>query len=225
MNKDSLTLTREQRVMVETRDVALEGDLRTPPDASAIVVFAHGSGSSRRSPRNRYVASFLNKAGIATLLFDLLTPKEEDLDLISREYRFDIDLLSMRLSGASDWIRTQDRLRDMQLGYFGASTGAAAALVAAAGRQDVAAVVSRGGRPDLAGAALERTVVPTLLIGGGNDPVVLDLNREAYARLATEAKDLIIIAGATHLFEEQGALDEVAHRAADWFERFLLRNT
>lgn len=225
MNKDSLTLTREQPVTVETTGVTLEGDLRIPPDAQAMVAFAHGSGSSRRSPRNRHVASFLNRAGIATLLFDLLTPKEEDLDLISREYRFDIDLLSMRLSGASDWIRAQDSLRDMMLGYFGASTGAAAALVAAASRDDVAAVVSRGGRPDLAGSALEQTSAPTLLIVGGNDPVVLDLNREAYGRLATEAKDLTIVAGATHLFEERGALDEVARRAADWFQRFLLRGT
>lgn len=206
-------------------DTALQGDLRTPPDAQAIVAFAHGSGSSRRSPRNRHVAALLNRAGIATLLFDLLTPKEEDLDLISREYRFDIDLLALRLQGASDWIRGQAQLKRMQIGYFGASTGAAAALVAASRRDDVAAVVSRGGRPDLAGAALQQTSVPTLLIVGGNDPVVLDLNREAYGKLATEAKDLTIVAGATHLFEEQGALDEVARRATDWFLRYLLRYT
>ncbi len=224
MNKETLTLTREKPVTVNIKDVALEGDLRIPPNAAAIVAFAHGSGSSRRSPRNRHVAAYLNKAGIATLLFDLLTPKEEDLDLISREYRFDIGLLAQRLEGASDWIREQEILRGMNIGYFGASTGAAAALVAAGNRNDISAVVSRGGRPDLAGDSLGKTTVPTLLIVGGNDPVVLDLNHEAYGKLASEAKDLTIVAGATHLFEEQGALDEVARRATDWFLRFLLRN-
>lgn len=222
MNKDSMTVTREQSVTVESRGVSLDGDLRIPPNAQAIVVFAHGSGSSRRSPRNRHVAAYLNKAGIATLLFDLLTPKEEDLDLISREYRFDIGLLATRLSGASDWIRNHGELGSMAVGYFGASTGAAASLVAAADRSDIAAVVSRGGRPDLAGVSLELTSVPTLLIVGENDPVVLDLNREAYGRLATEAKDLTIIAGATHLFEERGALDEVSRRAVDWFVRYMV---
>ncbi len=196
----------------------LPGTLALPPGAAGIVVFAHGSGSSRLSPRNRFVAQTLFDARIGTLLFDLLTPGED------RDYarRFDIELLSVRLAGATAWLRAATAAAAMPLGYFGASTGAAAALVAAAlPDSDIAAVVSRGGRPDLAGAdALARVDAPTLLIVGGEDREVIELNRDAYAHLRCE-KALQIVPGATHLFEEPGTLETVAALAADWFGRWL----
>jgi putative phosphoribosyl transferase len=208
-------------VRVPAGDVMLEGDLSVPAAAHGVVLFAHGSGSSRHSPRNRYVARTLNEAKLATLLLDLLTPEEEAADRRTGHLRFDIGLLADRLIHATDWIARQPRTHQLQVGYFGASTGAAAALVAAAERADVVgAVVSRGGRPDLAGLALTRVRAPTLLIVGGNDDVVIELNREALAQLRCE-KSLVIIPGATHLFEEPGALEEVARLARAWFAGHL----
>lgn len=197
----------------------LDGELILPANAPAVVLFAHGSGSSRFSPRNTYVASVLQQAGIGTLLFDLLT-RAEDRDY---ETRFDIALLTRRLLAATAWIRQDTRTQSLNIGYFGASTGAAAALQAAAERgQDVAAVVSRGGRPDLAGeAALRKVTAPTLLIVGGFDDVVIELNREAYALLDCK-KELTIIPGATHLFEEPGTLEQAANTAAAWFSKYLM---
>jgi dienelactone hydrolase len=208
-------------VRLPVGDAVLEGDLVLPDGALGIVVFAHGSGSSRHSPRNRQVAAALNEAGIGTLLVDLLTPVEEQLDLLTREHRFDIGLLSRRLTGTIDWLRLGPGV-SLPLGLFGASTGAAAALVAAAIRPgDVAAVVSRGGRPDLAGRALRRVQAPTLLIVGGADLQVLQLNRHALEELGTAEKRLEVVPGATHLFEEPGALEQVARLAAGWFLRYL----
>jgi dienelactone hydrolase len=206
----------ERAVTVEVNGVALDGDLTVPDGVSGLVAFAHGSGSSRRSPRNRYVAGVLHEAGLATLLFDLLTPAEEEIDLRTRHLRFDIALLAERLIGATDWLASQPETSEPALGYFGASTGAAAALVAAAERPRAAAVVSRGGRPDLAGDALERVRAPTLLIVGGRDEVVLDLNHQAMARMSAPV-ELEVVPGATHLFEEPGALEAVARLARDWF--------
>ena len=190
-----------------------------PQHAGGLVIFAHGSGSSRHSPRNRHVAEALHRGSIATLLADLLTEDEEALDQHTAELRFDIGLLARRLTAITDWIGEQDNLNKIPLGYFGASTGAAAALISAADRPRVArAIVSRGGRPDLAGDTLGRVVSPCLFIVGGSDQVVLDLNREAIARLpATTERRLEMIPGATHLFEEYGALDRVAELARDWF--------
>jgi dienelactone hydrolase len=210
----------ERAVTVDVDGVGLDGDLTVPDSARGIVVFAHGSGSSRRSPRNRSVAGVLHEAGLATLLFDLLTPAEEEIDLRTRHLRFDIALLAERLIGATDWLSAHPGTSELALGYFGASTGAAAALVAAAERPSAAAVVSRGGRPDLAGDALERVRAPTLLIVGRRDDVVLDLNRQAMARM-TAPVELEVVPGATHLFEEPGALEAVARLARDWFEKHL----
>ena len=208
--------TEERAVQVDAGAVRLDGDLRLPPRARAVVLFAHGSGSGRGSPRNRYVARLLNAAALATLLVDLLTPEEEPFDQLTARLRFDIGLLAERLAGASAWLQQQAETRGLPLGYFGASTGAAAALVAAAYRpKGVAAIVSRGGRPDLAGAALPRVTAPTLLIVGGRDTEVIALNEWALARLRCEKK-LVIVPGATHLFEEPGALDQVARLAAEW---------
>jgi putative phosphoribosyl transferase len=194
----------------------LEGDLVLPDSASGVVVFAHGSGSGRHSPRNRQVASKLNEAGFGTLLMDLLTAEEDELDRITAEHRFNIPLLAERLTAAIEWLR-QGEEGTLPIGIFGASTGAAAALVAAAKRPDgVAAVVSRGGRPDLAGPALARVRAPTLLIVGGADHVVLELNRRALEQVQTK-KQLVVVPGAGHLFEEPGALEQVAALAADWF--------
>jgi dienelactone hydrolase len=205
---------------VPVGDAVLEGDLVLPDGATGIVLFAHGSGSSRRSPRNRQVAARLNRNRLGTLLVDLLTPEEEQVDLATAEHRFDIDLLARRLVGAIDWLR-RGPAEALPIGLFGASTGAAAALVAAAARPgDVAAVVSRGGRPDLAGPALPQVRAPTLLIVGGADPVVRELNEQAFELLQTE-KQLVVIPGATHLFEEPGALEEVARLAGDWFTQHL----
>ncbi|HLH24385.1 MAG TPA: dienelactone hydrolase family protein [Chloroflexota bacterium] len=201
--------------------VTLEGNLNLPDGAQGIVLFAHGSGSSRHSPRNRYVAAVLQQAGLATLLVDLLTPAEEAVDLRTAHLRFDIELLAERLVGATDWLASQPETQNLRVGYFGASTGGGAALVAAARRPErVDAVVSRGGRPDLAGAALPHVEAPTLLIVGGHDYPVIDMNRAALAELRCE-KRLEIVPGATHLFEEPGALEEVARLARDWFVSHL----
>jgi putative phosphoribosyl transferase len=213
----------ERVVRVAAGRVALEGNLSLPGAARGVVLFAHGSGSSRHSPRNRHVARLLNEAKLATLLIDLLTPEEEALDLRTAHLRFDIDLLAERLIAATDWLTENPDTRELRVGYFGASTGAGAALVAAAERADiVGAVVSRGGRPDMAGPALSRVRAPTLLIVGGEDFPVIELNQEALAQLRCE-KRLVIVPGATHLFEEPGALDEVARLAREWFERHLMR--
>jgi putative phosphoribosyl transferase len=204
-------------ISISAGDAVLDGDLDLPENARGVVVFAHGSGSGRRSPRNRRVAATLNEAEIGTLLLDLLTPDEEEVDRVTGEHRFDIELLARRL------ISTADRLRggpavSLRIGLFGASTGAAAALVAAAARPEhVAAVVSRGGRPDLAGPALPRVQAPTLLIVGGADLHVLELNRRALELLGTREKRLEVVPGATHLFEEPGALEQVASLATAWF--------
>ena len=209
-------------VKVPAGSVMLEGNLSLPRDARGIVLFAHGSGSSRHSPRNRYVAQLLNDEKLATLLVDLLTPDEEAVDLRTTQIRFDIDLLAERLVGVTDWLTEHPATRHLRVGYFGASTGAAAALVAAASRPKiVGAIVSRGGRPDLAGPTLRYVRAPTLLVVGGNDLQVIDLNRWAFAQLRCE-KQLVIVPGATHLFEEPGALDEVARLAREWFVRYLI---
>ncbi|MBI2831099.1 MAG: dienelactone hydrolase family protein [Chloroflexi bacterium] len=212
-------------IQITAGNALLRGDLAIPPGATGIVLFAHGSGSSRLSPRNRHVARVLRDAGLATLLFDLLTLAEEEEDEQTRELRFDIPLLSSRLVSTTGWVKQNLETRDLDIGYFGASTGAAAALVAAAERPDVVgAVVSRGGRPDLAASALPRVKAPTLLIVGGLDFQVIALNKEALFRLSAE-KELAIVPGATHLFEEYGALEQVARLAANWFTKHLGRTT
>lgn len=211
----------EREVVVQAGGTRLEGTLALPPEPGGVVLFAHGSGSSRFSPRNRFVARMLRSAGLGTLLVDLLTPDEEESDAFSRRYRFDIELLAGRLAGVIGWLRELPDTRALSIGLFGASTGAAAALVAAARRPaDVGCVVSRGGRPDLAGDALRAVTAPTLLIVGGLDDVVLGLNREAMARMRGEVR-LEIVPGATHLFEEPGTLETVAHLARDWFAGHL----
>jgi putative phosphoribosyl transferase len=195
----------------------LSGNLHIPEGATALVLFAHGSGSSRHSPRNQFVARALNDAGLATLLFDLLTQEEETIDTQTRELRFNIHLLAERLDHATKWAKQQEETGDFRIGYFGSSTGGAAALVAAADNpQDVGAVVSRGGRPDLAKQALSKVQAPTLLVVGGDDDIVIELNEQARDRMRCEVK-LEIIPGATHLFEEPGALEKVAQLASDWF--------
>jgi len=203
--------------------VDLVADLSMPDPTTGLVVFAHGSGSSRRSPRNRQVAKALNRGGIGTLLTDLLTEEEEALDRYTEEFRFDIGLLIRRLTAITDWVGAQNHLKGIGLGYFGASTGAAAALGAAVERPHmVRAIVSRGGRPDLAGGALGRVAAPCLFIVGGDDSVVIDLNRQAIAELPRQTeRRLEIIPGATHLFEEPGALDKVALLALAWFQQHL----
>lgn len=221
MNNSAAQAAEEQLVGVPAGLVMLHGNLTIPQDARAVVLFAHGSGSSRHSPRNRYVARMLNEARLATLLIDLLTLHEEVLDARTAHLRFDIDLLTERLVDATDWLTQFPDTRDLRIGYFGASTGAAAALAAAALRPDtVGAIVSRGGRPDLAGAALPRVLAPTLLIVGEEDTQVLELNRTALAQLRCE-KQLATVPRATHLFEEPGTLDEVARLARDWLRRHL----
>lgn len=202
--------------------VMLRGDLTIPPTARGIVVFAHGSGSSRLSPRNQGVAARLQAGGFATLLFDLLTADEESVDERTGALRFDVPMLADRLARVTDWLTSQPTTRALQIGYFGASTGAAAALVAAAARPDVVrAVVSRGGRPDLAGPHLARVKAPTLLIVGGDDTVVIGMNRSALTQLACPIKQLVLVPGATHLFEEPGTLERVAELAVAWFEQHL----
>jgi dienelactone hydrolase len=207
----------ERTVTVPVAGVRLAGTLGFPASPVGVVLFAHGSGSGRHSPRNRFVARVLRDGGLATLLVDLLTEQEEDVDLRTRELRFDIGLLAERLVGAIDWLAAQPETAALPVGLFGASTGGGAALVAAAHRPDrVRAVVSRGGRPDLAGDALPRVRAPTLLIVGERDEVVIELNEQAMARMRTEVR-LVIVPGATHLFEEPGALEAVSVLARDWF--------
>ena len=211
-----------QQITIAVGEVRLHGLLRLPRAARGLVLFAHGSGSGRLSPRNTFVAEQLGHAGLGTLLFDLLTEEEERLDAVTAELRFDIPLLTDRLVVATRWTLAQPHLSDLPLGYFGASTGAAAALAAAARVPEVAAVVSRGGRPDLAGAALPRVRAPTLLIVGGDDAQVLALNQEALEQMRCEA-EITVVPGATHLFEEPGALEQVATLAARWFSAHLGR--
>jgi putative phosphoribosyl transferase len=203
-------------IVLELGSVQLLGDLAVPPSARATILFAHGSGSSRRSLRNRAVASELEDAGLATLLFDLLTDEEEAVDARTAKLRFDIHLLATRLLDATRWVEAADDVSELPIGYFGASTGAAAALVAAAEEQRVGAVVSRGGRPDLARGALKKVIAPTLLIVGGADVPVIAMNEEALDHLQCE-KRMDIVPGATHLFEEHGALERVSELARDWF--------
>jgi dienelactone hydrolase len=207
-------------VVIPLPEASLHGDLTLPTKARGLVIFAHGSGSSRHSPRNRFVAEQINAAGLGTLLMDLLTQSEERIDDITRELRFDIGLLARRVAQVVQWAKHQAELTDAQIGLFGSSTGAAAALVAAAESSDVAAVVSRGGRPDLAGDALPDVTCPTLLIVGGCDDVVIELNEEAKARMVCPT-ELVIVPGATHLFEEAGTLERVAELASAWFLRYL----
>jgi putative phosphoribosyl transferase len=208
----------ERDVSIELGNVTLQGTLGFPETAKGIVLFAHGSGSSRLSPRNRYVAGELQSDGMATLLFDLLTSEEEAVDQRTMQLRFNIRLLAKRLVGATRWVMRDLEALGLDIGYFGASTGAAAALMASAQLYDtIAAVVSRGGRPDLAGEALGSVQAPTLLIVGGNDEPVITLNQQALAELRCREKRLVIIPGATHLFEEPGALAKVAGMAAEWF--------
>lgn len=216
----------EDLVRIDTAVGVIEGSLAIPPAALGAVIFAHGSGSSRHSPRNRFVAEVLHQASLATLLVDLLTSEEERQDAITTEYRFDIGLLADRLSDVTDWMTLTCAKHDFRFGYFGASTGAAAALVAATCQPSVAAIVSRGGRPDLAGASLMRVRAATLLLVGGLDDQVIELNRTAYAQLRqASARELRIIPGATHLFSEPGTLEQVAEMAAGWFVRHLSPTT
>jgi putative phosphoribosyl transferase len=208
-------------VKIPAGRAVLSGNLGLPEGAGALVLFAHGSGSSRHSPRNQFVARTLNDAGLATLLFDLLTHEEEAIDTQTRELRFNINLLAERLVHATKWAKQQPQTRNLRIGYFGSSTGGAAALVAAVDvPQDVGAVVSRGGRPDLAGEALPAVQAPTLLIVGGDDDIVIELNEQARDRMRCEVK-LEIIPGATHLFEEPGTLEKVATLASDWFAKHI----
>ena len=206
-----------EEVFIQAGPATLAGNLSIPDDAAALVLFVHGSGSSRHSPRNQFVARRLNKSGLGTLLFDLLTPQEELVDSRTAEHRFNIGLLAERLVHATDWAKQQQPTRNLRIGYFGSSTGAAAALVAAAQLpDDVGAIVSRGGRPDLTGEALPKVKPATLLIVGGEDDVVIELNEKARAQMRCEVK-IEIVPGATHLFEEPGALEQVAKLASDWF--------
>jgi putative phosphoribosyl transferase len=212
---------QELELKIPVGNVIVKGNLNLPDQAKGIILFAHGSGSGRFSPRNQYVARELNKSRIGTLLFDLLTMDEEQADIITAEYRFNIKLLAQRLLGATIWLKDQPKTRTLSVGYFGASTGAAAALIAAAKLpKDIFAVVSRGGRPDLAGDYLHDVVAPTLLLVGGLDAEVIELNRQAQSRM-TNPNKLEIIPGATHLFEEPGKLEIVARLAADWFLKYL----
>ena len=208
-------------VEIDLTDVVLHGDLTLPPEARGLVIFAHGSGSSRHSPRNRYVAGVINRAGLGTLLIDLLTEDEERVDEMTRELRFDIGLLGRRVARVVQWAGEHEELSELPVGLFGSSTGAAAALVAAAELPgNVRAVVSRGGRPDLAGRALPKVECATLLVVGGLDEAVIGMNEEARARMRCPV-ELVIVPGATHLFEEPGTLEEVARLATQWFARHL----
>lgn len=214
-----LITINEKLVHIESDGVRLEGALGLIEGAKGLVLFAHGSGSSRHSPRNNYVAQVLRRAGLSTLLMDLLT-REEDIDY---ETRFDIDLLAKRLTDATRWLGEEADTKGLKVGYFGASTGAAAALKASVPMKGlIGAIVSRGGRPDLAMESLAEVTAPTLFIVGGRDEVVIELNRKAYARLKSE-KEMVIVPGATHLFEEPGALEEVSNHAAGWFKKYLNR--
>jgi dienelactone hydrolase len=223
--KESLNIRKkssEVRIPI-SGSIYLDGNLDIPEGARGIVVFVHGSGSSRHSPRNQYVAQELQRNGLATLLFDLLTIEEERIDMLTRELRFDIELLSKRLIDTTRWLLNRPDTKELNLGYFGASTGAAAALIAAKEHSDtVKAIVSRGGRPDLAGSALMYVKAPTLFIVGGKDTQVIELNQWALDRMVIPEKELKIVPGATHLFEEKGALEEVSRLADTWFKKYLL---
>lgn len=221
-----MVLTKENLIRVSIgKKGALEGDLQIPLGAKGIVVFAHGSGSSRHSPRNRFVAAILQKGGLATLLIDLLTPEEERVDDATSRLRFDIDLLTDRLCQIAHWLKNAKEAKGLPIGFFGASTGAAAALCAAAEiKQGIAAVVSRGGRPDLAKKSLAEVDAATLLIVGGDDEPVIGMNEDAYSHLKCEKK-MVIVPRATHLFEEPGALEEVARLALDWFLSHFAKKT
>lgn len=211
----------EVRIPIEQYDVLLNGNLYIPENAQGIILFAHGSGSGRFSPRNRFVAQYLNKGAYATLLFDLLTRSEEATDLVTAQLRFDINLLAKRLAAVTRWVVENQDIDDLPIGYFGASTGAAAALVASVGNRNIKAIVSRGGRPDMAEELLEEVSAATLLIVGGDDYPVIEMNKSALNKMRTPAKKLEIVQGATHLFEEPGALDEVARLAIDWFLQYV----
>jgi pimeloyl-ACP methyl ester carboxylesterase len=214
-------IEHEVHIPIVSEDVILSGSLYIPENVQGLILFAHGSGSSRFSPRNRYVAQYLNRGAYGTLLFDLLTRSEEATDLIAANLRFDIDLLSQRLGAATNWIKEYDETAEFPLGYFGASTGAAAAIKAAVPRNDIRAIVSRGGRPDMAEDALTKVNSAVLLIVGGDDYPVIELNKRAYSMIETPAKKMEIVPGATHLFEEPGAIDEVARLAVDWFIQYV----
>jgi len=210
----------QREIEIVLGSVTLRGILNSPDGATGLVMFVHGSGSSRFSSRNRYVAETIRSAGLSTLLFDLLSPQEERIDQFTGEFRFDIELLTERVMGVSTWLRLQPDTKALPLGYFGASTGAAAALAAAAALPDIGAAVSRGGRPDLVEDVLPQVTAPTLLIVGGNDGPVIEMNRRAFRRLES-VKEMRIIPGASHLFEEPGTLEEVARLATEWFKRYL----
>jgi putative phosphoribosyl transferase len=215
------SMQKEKKIEIPVQDAILEGDLILPEEAKNLIIFVHGSGSSRFSPRNQFVAQILNQAGFATLLFDLLTHKEEEIDEMTGDYRFNIELLAERLIKVTDWITSNSETKKLSIGYFGASTGAAAALLAAAKRpKQIHAVVSRGGRPDLAVAGFENIQAPTLLIVGGQDDSVIQMNQAAAQKLPC-VKKILIIPGATHLFEESGKLEEVSEAAVGWFQEFL----
>lgn len=211
----------EVNIPLMNQDVMLKGSLYVPENAQGLILFAHGSGSGRFSPRNRFVAQYLNRGAYATLLFDLLTRSEEATDLITAQLRFDIELLAARLGAVTEWVGENEEVNQLPLGYFGASTGAAAALVASVNRQEVKAIVSRGGRPDMAEAYLKKVTAPTLLIVGGDDYQVIELNKSALQLMEPGAKKMEIVTGATHLFEEPGALEEVARLAVDWFIQYV----
>lgn len=221
MEPKSIVIPFTQTVRIPAEGVVLDGELNIPANAQGIVLFAHGSGSSRHSIRNQQVAQTIREAGMATLLFDLLTSEEEVVDQQTRHLRFAIDMLAQRLSNATKWIEQKAETAQLRIGYFGASTGAASAVIAAADfGERIGAIVSRGGRPDLAGKALSRVTAPTLLLVGGRDDLVIQLNEEAYERLTCK-KELRVIPNATHLFEEPGTLEEVARLAARWFRQFI----
>ncbi len=225
MKESSSNGKNNNEVRIPINSIVLEGNLVIPEGAQGIVIFAHGSGSSRHSSRNKYVAWKLQKEGFGTLLFDLLTAEEERIDMVTAHLRFDIDLLANRLVAVTKWFLINFVTENLNIGYFGASTGAAAALLAAKEHSNaIKAIVSRGGRPDLAEKALPDVKAPTLLIVGGNDFQVIDMNQWALERLNVKDKELKIVPGATHLFEESGALEEVAHLAGEWFKRYLLEN-
>jgi putative phosphoribosyl transferase len=213
-------MTRPVEIQID-RTTVLAGDLEQPSQPRGIVLFAHGSGSGRHSPRNRAVAAALQRAGFATVLMDLLTPAEERVDRTTAHLRFDIPLLARRLDATTDWLVARREFVGLPVGYFGASTGAGAALIAASTRRDVSAVVSRGGRPDLAGAALPGVTAPTLLIVGGDDTAVIELNQRALRAMRC-VREIAVVPGAGHLFEEPGALEQVMQLAAAWFQRHLV---
>jgi len=223
MTESSRNGKNNNEVRIPINSIVLEGNLVIPEEAHGIVVFAHGSGSSRHSSRNKYVAWELQKKGFGTLLFDLLTAEEERIDMVTAHLRFDIDLLANRLVDVTNWLLKNPVTKNLNIGYFGASTGAAAALIAATENSNVIkAIVSRGGRPDLAEKSLPDVKAPTLFIVGGNDFQVIDMNQWAFERLTVKEKKLKIVPGATHLFEESGTLEEVAYLAGEWFKRYLL---